>query len=133
MLRQVLLTREDTPVHYIAGPDEIAGIREAWRRLEEVVALRGRRFFGVVWPDGVYWAAVEAKHGVDDGDLAAGVIPGGAYTRSRLRGEPPAVYERIGPEMEALEASTRRDPDRPGLEHYRRRDEIDLLVPVAAA
>jgi hypothetical protein len=62
---------------------------------------------------------------------ASGVIPGGAYTRSRLRGEPPEVYERIGPEMEALETATRRDPERPELEHYRRRDEIDLLVPVA--
>ena len=133
MLRQVLLTREDTPVHYIAGPDEIAGIREAWRLLEEVVALRGRRFFGVVWPDGVYWAAVEAKPGIDDGDLAAGAIPGGAYTRARLRGEPPGLYDRIAPEMEALEAATSRDRERPGVEFYRRRDEIDLLVPVASS
>ena len=131
MLRQVLLTREDTPVHYIAGPDEIAGIREAWRLLEEVVALRGRRFFGVVWPDGVYWAAVEAKPGIDDGDLAAGVIPGGAYARSRLRGEPPAVYDRIPGAVQALAAGARRDLGRPEVEHYRRRDEIDVLVPVA--
>jgi hypothetical protein len=133
MLRQVLLTREDTPVHYVAGPDEIAGIREAWRRLEEVVALRGRRFFGVVWPDGVYWAAVEAKPGIDDGDLAAGVIPGGAYARSRLRGEPPAVYDRIAPAFEALVAAGGHDPARPGLEFYRRRDEVDVLVPDASS
>ena len=133
MLRHVQVTREAMPVHYVAGPDELAGIREAWRRLEAVVALRGRRFFGVVWPDGVYWAAVEDKPGVDDGDLAAGVIPGGAYARSRLRGEPPEVYDRIAPAMEALEVATARDPARPGLEHYRRRDEIDVLIPVASS
>jgi hypothetical protein len=54
MLRHVHVTREAVAVHYISGPDDIAGIREAWRRLEDVVALRGRRFFGVVWPDGIY-------------------------------------------------------------------------------
>jgi hypothetical protein len=127
----VNVTREATPVHYIAGPDELAGIRDAWRRLEDVVALRGRRFFGVVWPDGVYWAAVEDKPGIDDGDLVAGVIPGGSYVRSRLRGEPPAVYDRVPIAMQALAAAVTRDPERPEIEHYRRRDEIDVLVPVA--
>jgi hypothetical protein len=129
MLRHVVVSREDTPVHYIAGPDEIAGIREAWRRLEDVVALRGRRFFGVVWPDGVYWAAVEDKPGIDDA-LDAGVMPGGSYVRARLRGEPPAVYDRIPVAMRALAAGATPDPERPEIEFYRRRDEIDLLVPV---
>ena len=131
MLRHVRVTREAVAVHYIAGPDELAGIRDAWRRLEDVVALRGRHFFGVVWPGGVYWAAVKERPGCDDGDLAAGVIPGGDYARSRLRGEPPDLYDRIAPTMQALEAAVARDPDRPELEHYRRRDEIDLFVPVA--
>jgi hypothetical protein len=48
-----------------------------------------------------------------------------------LRGEPPQVYERIAPTFEALAKTTRSDESRPSIEHYRRRDEIDLLLPVA--
>jgi hypothetical protein len=51
------------------------------------------------------------------------------YLRVRLRGEPPEIYEQIGPRMAELEASTDRDENRPLIEFYRRRDEIDLLVP----
>jgi hypothetical protein len=51
------------------------------------------------------------------------------YLRVRLRGEPPGIYEQIAPRMAELEASTDRDEDRPLIEFYRRRDEIDLLVP----
>jgi hypothetical protein len=43
----------------------------------------------------------------------------------RLRGEPPEVYDRI-----AAAAEGPRDPARPIIEHYRRRDEIDVLRPV---
>ena len=52
-------------------------------------------------------------------------LPGGLYTRERLRGEPPEVYDRI-----AGAAEGPRDPSRPIIEHYRRRDEIDVLLPV---
>jgi hypothetical protein len=49
----------------------------------------------------------------------------------RLQGEPPEVYERIGPTFAALARAARPDPTRPSIEFYRRRDEIDLLLPVA--
>jgi hypothetical protein len=52
---------------------------------------------------------------------------GGRYLRERLRGEPPEVYDRIPGAAQALGP---RDPSRPILEHYRRRDEIDVLLPV---
>lgn len=47
-----------------------------------------------------------------------------------LRGEPPALYERIPAAFAALEAAGTRDSQRPGIEAYRRRDELDLLLPV---
>jgi hypothetical protein len=50
------------------------------------------------------------------------------YLRVCLRGEPPEIYEQIAPRMAELEASTARDEDRPMIEFYRRRNEIDLLV-----
>jgi DNA gyrase inhibitor GyrI len=61
--------------------------------------------------------------------LETGTIPGGLCLRVRLRGEPPEIYEQIGPRMAELEASTDRDENRPLIEFYRRRDAIDLLVP----
>ena len=57
-------------------------------------------------------------------------IPGGRYARARLRGEPPGVYERIGPTIAELESQVEVDETRPVIEHYRRHDEIDLLVPI---
>jgi hypothetical protein len=42
------------------------------------------------------------------------------------------VYERIGPTFEALAQTTPPDESRPSIEFYRRHDEIDLLLPVAA-
>ena len=117
---------------YIAGPDELAGIRAAWQRLEELVPLRGRRFIGAAWDgEGVYWACVERLAGEESGDLEEGVLPGGRYLRERLRGEPPALYDRIAPGFDALASTAPRDPARPLLEHYRRRNEVDLLMPLA--
>ena len=34
--------------------------------------------------------------------LESGTLPGGRYLRARLRGDPPAVYERIGPTFDEL-------------------------------
>ena len=41
------------------------------------------------------------------------------------------MYERIAPTFEALAEAARPDDTRPSIEFYRRRDEIDLLLPVA--
>jgi hypothetical protein len=56
--------------------------------------------------------------------------PGGRYLRARLRGDPPAVYARIGPTFDDLVQAHKPDESRSSLEHYRRHDEIDLLLPV---
>ena len=79
-----------------------------------------------------YRVCVQVRAG-DDPDalgLEAGTLPGGRYLRSRLRGEPPEVYERIGPTFAALVKAARPDETRPSIEFYRHRDEIDLLLPV---
>jgi DNA gyrase inhibitor GyrI len=62
--------------------------------------------------------------------LESGTLPGGRYLRARLHGDPPAVYERIGPTFEELTRQAKPDVSRPSLEHYRRHDEIDLLLPI---
>ena len=123
-----LVQREQTRVEFISCADEIEKIRAAWSRLEELVPLRGNHFFGT-FDGSAYRACVEVR-GRTFG-LERGTIPGGRYARSRLRGEPPAVYELIGPTLDELAATVDVDAARPFIEHYRRLDEIDLLVPVA--
>jgi DNA gyrase inhibitor GyrI len=64
--------------------------------------------------------------------LERATIPGGRYRRARLKGEPPAVYERIGRTFEEMAAAIADlDRARPWIEFYRARDEIDLLIPIA--
>ena len=109
-------------------------MRRGWARMEELVGTRGRRFYGALdQPTGEYWVCVEMKDG-DDAEglgLESTVLPGGRYLRARLKGEPPAVYDRIGPAFNALENAASPDPTRPEIEFYRERDEIDVLMPIA--
>jgi hypothetical protein len=58
-------------------------------------------------------------------------LPGGTFLRARLRAEPPELYQRIGPTFDALSGAAEPDLDRPSLEYYRRRDEVDLFLPIA--
>jgi hypothetical protein len=133
------VTREPVSVAYLQTGDNVANIQATWPRLEELVGtLRGRHFYGSFDPiAGVYRACVVVG---DDDDLPAeaqqtlsrGVLPGGDYLRLRLRGEPPEVYELLGPAFDHLTSMETPDHSRPSLEHYRRHNEIDALLPVAA-
>ena len=71
---------------------------------------------------------VQVREGDDPTALEPepGTLPGGRYLRARLRGEPPEVYERIGPTFATLVKAARPDPPRPSLELCRHRDEIDV-------
>ena len=134
------VTREPLDVAYVETADTLADIQAAWPRLEGLVGpLRGKHFYGSFQPiAGIYRACVV----VGDSDelpaeaqqaLTRGVLPGGDYLRLRLRGEPPEVYELIGPAFDHLTSVGTPDHSRPSLEHYRRRNEIDALLPVARA
>ncbi|HET8750966.1 MAG TPA: GyrI-like domain-containing protein [Gaiellaceae bacterium] len=126
------IQRDEIAVQFVRVPDGIEHIRRAWDELEAVVALRGRHFYGAFDPIADdYRACVEVR----DGDelvpgLESGTLPGGRYLRARLRGDPPEIYERIKPTFDALVAQQAPDTSRPSLEHYRRHDEIDLLLPL---
>ena len=124
--------RHEIAVQFVRVPDELAHIRRAWDELEAVVDLHGRHFYGAFDPvANDYRACVEVREGDEPvPGLESGTLPGGRYLRARLRGEPPAVYERIGPTFGELTQKAKPDPSRPSLEHYRRRDEIDLLLPI---
>jgi len=124
--------REEIAVQFVRVPDGRPHIRRAWDELEAVVALRGRHFYGAFDPvANDYRACVEIRAGDElVPGLESGRLPGGRYLRARLLGDPPAVYERIGPTFDELTRQARPDTSRPSLEHYRRHDEIDLLLPI---
>ena len=126
------IEREEIAVQFIRVPDRLEHIKRAWSELETVVELCGRRFYGAFDPIADdYRACVEVR----DQDrvvpeLESGTLPGGRYLRARLHGDPPAVYDRIGPTFDELTQHTTPDTSRPSIEYYRRKDEIDLLLPI---
>jgi hypothetical protein len=124
--------REEIAVQFVRVPDGLDEIGRAWNELEAVVTLRGRHFFGAYDPVADdYRACVEVRDGDERmAGLESGTLPGGRYLRARLRGEPPALYERIKPTFDAMMEQAKPDESRPTLEHYRRHDEIDLLLPI---
>jgi DNA gyrase inhibitor GyrI len=126
--------REAVEVMFISTNDDVAEFGPAWQRLEELVGTRRRKFFGAFYPPTKeYRVCVQVQEGDDPKSLGleTGMLPGGRYLRERIRGEPPALYERIAPTFEELLKQAPSDESRPSIEFYRRHDEIDLLLPVA--
>ena len=128
----VEIERGEIAVQFVRVRDGLEHIRRAWDELEAVVPPRGRHFYGAFDPVAEnYRACVEVRE--EDAvvaELESGTLPGGRYLRARLRGEPPALYERIKPTFDELVQEARSDETRPSLEHYRRHDEVDLLLPI---
>ena len=112
--------------------DEVTAIGRGMQEVEEAVGLRGRKYYGAFDDDGEYRVCVQLREGDDPQTLGleVGSLPGGRCARERLTGEPPKICELIGPTFERLSSRPDRDPSRPGIEFYRRRDVIDLLLPV---
>jgi hypothetical protein len=125
--------REPTPVLFVRCADELPEMQATWARFEELVGMRGRKFYGAYYPTTKEYRVCAELREDDDAEalgVETGELPGGRYLRARLRGEPPAVYERIGPLFTALIARQSPDESRPSIEFYRRHDEIELLLPV---
>src|SRR6476659_8406651 len=128
---QVVIERTETPVMFKRVADEVTAIRRGMQEFEQAVGLRVRKYYGVFDNDGEYRICVQLRDSDDPQALGleVGSLPGGRYVRERLTGEPPKIYELIGPTFERLSSRRDRDPSRPGIEFYRRRAVIDLLLP----
>ncbi|GAA4523592.1 hypothetical protein GCM10023192_01360 [Amycolatopsis samaneae] len=125
--------REDVTVLERTTADELPRIQELWPEFERLVGLRGRRMYARIDVGaGTYTVCTPVKPGdkAESLGLRTGVLPGGWYLRGTLVGEPPGLYERIGPGMAELEAATPPDETRPLVEYYRRHDQVELWVPV---
>ena len=127
------ISRADVTVMTRTTVDDLPHIQALWPAFEHLVGLRGRKMYASVnTAAGTYTTCTPVRAGDDPQALGLelGVLPGGDYLRGRLVGEPPAVYEQIGPGMAELERLADRDPSRPLVEFYRRRDQVELWVPV---
>ena len=128
----MVIERAETPVMFKRVADEASAISRGMQEVEEAVGLRGRKYYGAFDNNGEYRVCVQLR---DDDDpqalgLEVGSLPGGRYALERLTGEPPDLYDLIGPTFERLSQRPDRDPARPAIEFYRRRNIIDLLLPV---
>lgn len=132
----VEVERPEVSVMFLEVADEPSEISRGWRELEDLLgSLKGRKFLGTFDNGGTYRACVQLRDG-DDADalgLRTATVSGGRYLRARLRGDPAQLYERIPSTFAELEAAAARDKTRPGIELYRRVDEVDLLMPLANA
>jgi hypothetical protein len=126
-------TREAGPIVLRRVADELPEIQRGWAEFEELVGLRGRKFYGVVDQDTDEYLLATAVRDSDPADrwgLEVGELAGGAYLRAVLLGEPPDVYTKIGPTMAHLHTLAEADPARHDVEYYRRSDVIELWMPV---
>ena len=118
---------------FVRVADELPEIQRAWASFEAAVGLHGRKFYGAFDPiSGTYSVCAVLRPEDDPSRFGAehGTLPGGRYACVRLQGEPPGVYQEIGPTAERLAQRPDADRSRPTLEYYRRRDLIDVLVPI---
>ena len=126
--------QKDIPVMFRRTTDAQEAITRTWAEVETAVgSLKGRKFYGAFHVStGEYWVCVKQRDGDDPGALGLeeGTLPGGRYARERLEGEPPAVYGLIKPTFDRLTQRSDGDVSRPSIEFYRRRDVIDLLLPI---
>jgi len=126
--------RSETPVMFLQVSGEPEQIREAFDRLERIVgSRRGRKFYGIFNAvAGTYRACVEERAGdrAEALGLKHGVLQGGSYVRMRLRQKAPAMHDEIVAVFEELQETDGRDRGRPRIEYYRRRGEVDVLMPV---
>ncbi len=96
----MLIERAEIHVMFVRTSDEPIEIRRGWERLEALVSLRGRKFFGAFDASTrEYRACVQVREDDDPAALGleSGTLPGGRYLRARLRGEPPEVYDGSAP------------------------------------
>ena len=129
-----IVDREDVRVMFKRAAYEQEAMARTWADVEAAVgSLRGRKFYGAFDPQTrEYRVCVQWREG-DDPDargLEDGTLPGGRYARQRIEGEPPGVYGLIRLTFERLAKRPDSDSSRPSIEVYRRRDVIDLLLPV---
>jgi hypothetical protein len=127
------IQRPDVTVMQQATLDDSTHIQQLWPPFEQLVGLRGRKMYAQInEQQNTYTVCTPVKE--DDSPdrlgLQLGTLAGGWYLRGRLVGDPPQIYGRIADGMAELRAMLLADGVRPLVEFYRRRDQIELWLPI---
>ena len=111
-IHQMVVERAETPVMFKRVADEPGAITRGMQEVEEAVGLRGRKYYGAFDDSGdVPRLRPASGRRRSAGARARGRHPARRSLRAaRLTGEPPEVYDLIGPTFERL--SERPDRDR---------------------
>lgn len=114
---------------YIEAERGTAGAKKAFDDLESCLKdLHGRKFYGVVYSDLYYWAAVAVKE--DDNPenigLKVGEIPGGEYVKKRIWNWVEHIHE-IKSVFENMAKENKEDTSRPRIEFYQGEEEYMVL------
>lgn len=138
-----------SPVHWDSADlwteevdDSLASIKAGWAQFEgRFPSLSGRKMMGLAsdapGSGGTYRFASIVKP--DDPERIPGLhremVEFGAYLRHRIKSEPPALYDLIGPAFGYLfdHHGERIDWTRPTIEFHHSRDMVDCLVPIVSA
>jgi len=127
-----LVARETIRVAYTTSVGD-PSTSDAFARLEQIVPLKGNRFFATFdIRTREYRACVALKAGETAAryGLPEGLLPGGTYARARLAGAFAEIVGRIGSTFEEMRREHPRDPARLPIEYYKRHTEIVLFLPV---
>lgn len=125
----------DIDVMYVAAEGGVRGGKEAFDKLESKLPnLKKRKFYGALLgtPEkGEYRACVAIRE--EDNPVAMGlktwVIPGGRYTREKIKGWWDKL-NLIGPVFKSMAENHTVDSSRPSIEFYRSQEDLILLLPI---
>ncbi len=137
MLKSIQIVKlDEIRVARVKSEKGTLGAEEAFNRLEsKMKSLRGRKMYGVVYPDsGDYYACVKLdEKNSDDMGFETGNIPGGKYAKRKIMNWTKKINE-ISKEFESLIEDCRKsyeiDKKRPNIEYYRSFKELRIMVPV---
>ena len=106
---------------------------DAFMRLEQVVPLKGNRFYATFEPrTREYRACVALKDGESGSKygLPEAVLAGGTYASATLKGDFADIVRTIAPTFERLRQEHKRDSGRLSIEYYKRHTEVILYLPI---
>jgi len=117
---------------YLKSPNGAKGAAKTFTRLENIVGLRGRKFYGALNSQtGEYrvCAQIEANDNPDKHGLKIFTIPGGIYARTKIKNYMQNTHK-IAPMFEKLKKEFNHDPKRPSIEFYRSGTQLICLLPI---
>jgi len=106
---------------------------DAFARLEQVVPLKGNRFYATFEPRTQEYRACAALKDGERGStygLPEGLLAGGTYASTKLKGAFAEIVRSIGPAFECLRQEYKEDPRRLSIEYYKRDTEVILYLPI---